>query len=597
MPHRILIVDDQPIHVTYWKRALQAAGIDVVEATSTNEAREIYSASTFDLILLDRIMPPGLFSDLEHNDQTDTGVFIYEDIRSYNKTVPVLLFTMLRDEKVESIRDKDPLFFITDKISSAPDVLAQKVRLIIEEGHDLLEVSQLHSRARQTEVDKRLKQVIGCMRPDKWAGLYILGSFDRRITFYSQQTRALNLAHALSAVGGLTGSERVAIVGGGIAGMTAGVAFAKLGCNVTIFDASEALLHFQASANHRYLHPHIYDWPTPGSLDANARLPVLNWSANMADSVAGDLHKKFVRYVLKYPNLVHSPRSKITNIVQLGGNDGIQLLGNLGDIDDRFAIVIVCVGFGLDCHGVGASSYWTPDPLDGPFPRDPYRILVSGSGDGGLVDLARAKLRATPGGSAFRHDLAVQWLTQDPAFQSIGREMLAIDVQIRTQMRLGHNAANLYTEYRKLNIPREILEAVTDLRRPETKVAFHYRSATILKPDTSLINRLLALLLIRSELVDRRQGELELVGLQTAKTEFRSVKFVGPTNLTEEFDLVIRRHGPDPDHFAASFPDLSLAASVLSGRIVELEITDTLDPATAEWWSTMIDNDIEDPRS
>jgi hypothetical protein len=53
----------------------------------------------------------------------------------------------------------------------------------------------------------------GAVRPfDDWlvsagnpadSGLYFVGTFDRRITFYSQQVRALRLVHALTRLGKL----------------------------------------------------------------------------------------------------------------------------------------------------------------------------------------------------------------------------------------------------------------------------------------------------------------------------------------------------------------------------------------------------------
>jgi hypothetical protein len=52
-------------------------------------------------------------------------------------------------------------------------------------------------------------------------GVYILGCFARRVTVYSQQIRSLNLVCALLQSRRITKNTEVAIVGAGVAGMTA----------------------------------------------------------------------------------------------------------------------------------------------------------------------------------------------------------------------------------------------------------------------------------------------------------------------------------------------------------------------------------------
>jgi hypothetical protein len=56
--------------------------------------------------------------------------------------------------------------------------------------------------------------------------LYIVGSFAKSVTVYSQQVRALNLIDAMCGLGRLRRSSRVAVIGGGIAG-AAGAAWAR----------------------------------------------------------------------------------------------------------------------------------------------------------------------------------------------------------------------------------------------------------------------------------------------------------------------------------------------------------------------------------
>lgn len=70
------------------------------------------------------------------------------------------------------------------------------------------------------------EQIIAASRvPD--TDIFVLGRFERRVTVYSQQVRALNLADSLRSQGILREEGRVAIVAGGAAGTTAAVALAK----------------------------------------------------------------------------------------------------------------------------------------------------------------------------------------------------------------------------------------------------------------------------------------------------------------------------------------------------------------------------------
>src|SRR5579862_4895680 len=94
--------------------------------------------------------------------------------------------------------------------------------------------------------------------------VYFLGCFESRVTVYAQQVRALNLASALVSERKIRPTGRVAIVGGGAAGMTAAAALVALSPSlqkVVLFERSPDLLHMQMQSHDRYLHPHVYDWP------------------------------------------------------------------------------------------------------------------------------------------------------------------------------------------------------------------------------------------------------------------------------------------------------------------------------------------------
>jgi hypothetical protein len=108
-------------------------------------------------------------------------------------------------------------------------------------------------------------------------GLYVVGCYDSRITFYSQQVRALELAYALPHQDLLPANARIAVVGGGAAGLTLAAAL-TLTADVTtvLFERADALLPLQRGATRRRIDPHIYDWPKDDADHESAGLCQIN---------------------------------------------------------------------------------------------------------------------------------------------------------------------------------------------------------------------------------------------------------------------------------------------------------------------------------
>src|SRR5690242_5208705 len=123
-----------------------------------------------------------------------------------------------------------------------------------------------------------------CAVPE-YPGVYLLGCFARHVTIYSQQIRAINLIDSLCRTGQLGKGSSVAVVGGGVAGLTAAAAALVRGANVTVIEQSFDLCPIQSEAGERYLHPHIYDWPLGENKDGAAGLPLLDWDAQSAEKV------------------------------------------------------------------------------------------------------------------------------------------------------------------------------------------------------------------------------------------------------------------------------------------------------------------------
>jgi cation diffusion facilitator CzcD-associated flavoprotein CzcO len=121
----------------------------------------------------------------------------------------------------------------------------------------------------------------------------LLGCFAKRVTFYSQQVRALNLAYGLLETGTIEQKSRVAIVGAGASGMTIAVALAKRGISVTVFEQLQEPLELLANSRPRFIHPNIYEWPDWDAEVEAAGLPVLDWRASVAETLAARLRSRW----------------------------------------------------------------------------------------------------------------------------------------------------------------------------------------------------------------------------------------------------------------------------------------------------------------
>lgn len=220
-------------------------------------------------------------------------------------------------------------------------------------------------------------------------GVYFLGPFNTRITFYSQQVRALRLAHALHAENVIQDSEQVAIVGAGAAGSTLAAALAILGRQVMLCDPAEKILQLQ-SASSRLLHPHIYEWPRLGSLDDRAGLPIMDWTAGTGGEVCTALRSEFAMVKVALTNLEFALGHRLTNVVAQGNSWRLKLAKG-GSTETRvFQHVIFAMGFGDErsTGDVVPEDYWRPGAVGTPAtePVAGATYLVSGNGDGALTE-------------------------------------------------------------------------------------------------------------------------------------------------------------------------------------------------------------------
>jgi hypothetical protein len=205
------------------------------------------------------------------------------------------------------------------------------------------------------------------------ANLFVIGCYDRRITFYSQQVRALSLVDALKRLGYLNANPRIAIVGGGAAGTTAAAALALVSAsNIVVFEAAADLMSLQSTTERRRLDPRIYDWPRSYTLDPIADLPILDWESGTSRSVRRDVQLGFedIAARVEAGRLTRRLRHRVTEMNTTA--DGYELAftdlnlpaERAGETQrERFNMVFLVVGFGAEptepIPGIQTASYWS----------------------------------------------------------------------------------------------------------------------------------------------------------------------------------------------------------------------------------------------
>lgn len=235
-------------------------------------------------------------------------------------------------------------------------------------------------------------------------GCFFIGPFARRVSFASQQRRALHLVEALGEKGFLGSKEErtkktCAIIGAGLAGLTACAALRGWGCAVHVYERNPHALTAQSKASHRLVHPTIARWPID-PLMFTTEFDFLDWAAGPCDSVIEGLRRDWERLVecdnaldlRVMPNvgveklLIHNGRIRLELTEQKNSVD------RPGNIQPRqgYDLVIVATGF-AEQHApeLPADSYWSEKDQVEAWRAGQRRVLVSGAGDGGLIDALR----------------------------------------------------------------------------------------------------------------------------------------------------------------------------------------------------------------
>ncbi len=478
-------------------------------------------------------------------------------------------------------------------------------------------------------------QVLDALRvPGRGAGpswhVYHVGCHSTPLNFASQQLRAFHLVQALEEKE-LVRNRKVVVVGARLAGITAAIScFLRGARKVTIYERNHECLAYQHGASHRFVHPHIFRWPDESANRERTDFPILNWSAGNADAIRATLIKQFTQLLaacLKRRGLTHSPdvldyaaapegdhhprgddhkekfrlrlgcdvrsispfldkqRPRLSVIAE--GQEALFVhargeylpVGPIRNYQRSYDVAIVAAGFGLEAEvaGVPFRSYWNLDVLSQPTIRGtwPRRWLVSGTGDGGLIDAIRLRLfdvdQATLTGLLLgTRDLsglgvtAGQWSNTTASacegmMEALRRDLKGFDERLLrgteeavAEEFSGRSHAAFAALRERHKDAFEGLRCFLEAKeRTDTVVYLNGPSAGPYQPSASLFNRFLVYLLRRHCGLRFRRGRLKLLsppGYAGAfRVAFDQVVAGQPGSVEEiiEVDEIVVRHGAE----------------------------------------------------
>jgi len=387
--------------------------------------------------------------------------------------------------------------------------------------------------------------------------IFLIGLLDRGVTIFNQQVRALNLIWALDYAKRLDSASAIAVVGGGIAGLTAAMALRKIFSltadssqrTVTLFEQRSVLCPLQRGCATRWVHPHIYDWPEEGSTNPSAGLPIMNWRAGRASDVATTIVTEWesepTQNVEQWRNLrylkVHHNRREVEWVGEKYVHSATpQIRGE----KRQFDIIILAIGFGGERESPkhGVASYWRNDPYAQPdLSGRQQRYLVSGTGDGGLVDLLRLRI------TDFREDRI------GPQLAPEGSEPYKAIQELRATCYKDPSTqgADLFDQARQLGRKLLLIDGINRRLRADTVATLQIhkgnRVSDAFRGKSSFVNRFLVSLLFEAGGFSPGFGDLELVR-------------------TDGFDEVIVRHGTDNEAHVKS-----VFSEDISGLLADLD--------------------------
>ena len=372
-------------------------------------------------------------------------------------------------------------------------------------------------------------------------GVFICGCFERWVSIQLQATRGHNLAWALVETQRLRPGQRAAVIGGGFAGLAAAAALGRKGIHVTLFERAPSLLATQRDNRTRWIHPHLHEWPRPGSLNPRAGLPLLDWHAGLAADMAAEVMSAFEVEVKRSGMSI-----ELSAAVSLSSAEGrVRVRRSAHEETEPFAAAVLALGVGVE-KSFGAlplASYWSDADI-GTVRAGPVRHhLVTGIGEGGVIDTLYLRL------TGFSHAELADRLAEVEGMAAIEAELLSLEDELQGRTDVDANA-HLYARHAALRVPPAVDALLESRLRSDTRVTLNGPEAFALAPRADLFNRFILSRLLRLPGLDYVAGAVEDV---TAQGEGWQVRLAGGRVL--HVDRVNVRHGTVPS-LAAAFPEI-----------------------------------------
>jgi hypothetical protein len=335
------------------------------------------------------------------------------------------------------------------------------------------------------------KQVIQQAHVPGTQTVLVLGCYEQRVTVYSQQVRALNLVDAMISEKLVREGGTIAIVGGGVAGITAAVALAKAAPRqkrLELFEGRSQILEFQRNST-RYLHPHLYDWPSPDSLIEDAGLPIMNWRAGEAGDVAAALRVQFEENT----RIILNESTPVTGL-DASGRWEVRVITPGSAVGKMYDVVVLAIGFGLERYQTGDTPpYWHPSHLAGALltQSDKPNTFISGNGDGGLVEFQMAAFNALDHQQTCKLVTSLDLGAAKTEVEKIEQEAW----EPNTDLDLLEQYRNRLTDL----IPVTTWQTIRDVLRSEMRIHLHTNEKHLLRRDSALHNRVGTFLAIEAD--------------------------------------------------------------------------------------------------
>lgn len=233
--------------------------------------------------------------------------------------------------------------------------------------------------------------IVRACRPDAKQPIFVLGGRSWRVSLHIQQKRAIALVDAVRDQ--IPKGSSVAVVGGGVAGVTCAAALVRHGYSVSLFERTEMLMSLQRKNTTRFIHPNSVTWPYTG-LESSTRLPFLNWHSAYSDEVASIIKDQFDAEFVgpEYEGIEVALNTEVLSIQKRAKRYLVSYRNAQGNHSDNFDAVFIASGFRSErkVSGYDNFSYWedtSPIPLGASF--DKMKVAIVGDGDGALVELLR----------------------------------------------------------------------------------------------------------------------------------------------------------------------------------------------------------------